>query len=225
MRWFALTHSRRKRLITVFFLFITLSLTAQVRQVSDFFKDVSQAYSGIEDYRARISIKSAGQPDQSGTMLVKGSRVRINMNSGQVISINEGKLVVYVADARIVLEQEMTGVNAGSVEGLTMLQKYYKYSYSDPSGYKLVQLEDKSREKVVKLNFDAKQAGLEYRNMVISFTKELLIRRIVGKTFSGSEIIFDFTNIKINEGIPDNQFIYDAPGDAHTVQDFIYTPE
>lgn len=201
-------------------------LGAQTHQVYDFFEDVSLTYAKINDYKARISIQSRGQDDLIGTLFVKGKKIRIDFNSGEVLSVGDGRLVVYDPNSKIVLDQTMASGRLGSDgPGLSLLKKYYKYSYYSPEGYKIIPLEDRSHEQVVKLRFDSKSGGLEFRNMVISFTSDNLIRRIVGNTFSGNQLIFDFTNVQINKGIPDNTFKYEIPGNAHAVRDFIYTPD
>lgn len=214
----------RNIFLVVLFLFSVENLLAQNLQVLDYFNQVSSTYATINDYKALISLKTGNQT-LSGTMWTKGNKVLINWKSGEVISINDGKLIVYVAGNRIILEQDMVGINAGSVEGLSMFRKYYKYSYYHPDGYKFVSLDENTSEQVIKLKFDAKWGGLEFRTMIISFTKNNLIRRIEGTTLGGASMVFDFTNVQINQGIPDNKFNYKAPGDSHSVKNFIYTPE
>lgn len=216
-----------KKLSLIFFLlFICVNFAAaQNMQVLDYFNQVSNTYAGISDYKALISMKVGSQSPLTGTIWTKGNKVLINWRSGEVININNGKLIVYVAGNRVVLEQEMSGLNAGSAEGLSLFRKYYKYSYYDPDGYKFVPLDERSSEQVIKLRFDAKWGGLEYRSMVISFTRDNIIRRIEATTFGGASYQFDFTNVQINQGIPDNQFNYKPAGDSHTVKNFIYTPE
>lgn len=212
-------------LFLILFLFLSLGkLFSENIQVLDYFNQVSSTYSTITDYKALISLKTGSQT-LSGTIWTKGNKVLINWKTGEVISINDGKLTVYVADNRIILEQDMVGINAGSAEGLSMFRKYYKYSYHSLDGYKWVPLDENSSEQVIKLKFDAKWGGLEFRTMIISFTKNNLIRRIEGTTFGGAYMVFDFTNVQINQGIPDNVFNYKAPGDSHSVKNFIYTPE
>lgn len=214
-----------KKIFLFLFVFFAVSLSAQNMQVLDYFNQVSSTYSNINDYKALISMKVGSGATQSGTMWTKGSKVLINWKSGEVININNGTLIVYVPGNRVILEQEMVGFNVGSSEGLSLFRKYYKYSYYDPSGYKFVDLDEKSNEQVIKLRFDAKYGGLEFRSMIISFTRDNLIRRIEGFAVNGLSYLFDFTNVQINQGIPDNQFNYKPSGDSHTVKNFIFTPE
>lgn len=215
----------KRHFFVLIILFFTVSGIMAQKQVSDYFNQINDTYKGVKDYKAVISITTGGLT-QKGTMWVKGSDVYIEFsNPKQIISIRNGKLTVYDSADYVVLEQEMSSINAGTVEGLQLLRKYYKYSYYDEAGYKLVPLEDGSNERVVKLNFQAKSGSLEYRKMTISFSKNNLMRRIEGTTFGGVRIVFDFTTIKTNIGIPSQKFDYEAPGVASTIPNFIFTPE
>ena len=216
--------SNKFSLVILFLLFLTTTVFSQ-KQVATYFEEISNKYKTVKDYKASIKITSSNNSTQKGTMWVKGPRALINFKSGEVISINEGQLIVYVKNKAIALEQEMSGINAGSAEGLRLLGSNYKYSYNNKAGYKLVSLDKKSHEKVIKLLFSARRGGLEYRRMIISFDSNHLIRRIEGFTISGASITFDFMNIRINQNISDMTFEYKVPGSAHSVKNFIYTPE
>ena len=128
----------KKWALVLIFLFITGFAFAQSMQVLDYFNQVSATYAGITDYKALISMKVGSQSPLTGTIWTKGNKVLINWRTGEVININNGKLIVYVAGNRVVLEQEMTGLNAGSAEGLSLFRKYYKYKFSSPLLIKLV---------------------------------------------------------------------------------------
>ena len=39
------------------------------------------------------------------------------------------------------------------------------------------------------------------------------------------KIIFDFTNLEINRGIPDARFDYKSPPEGNTIENFLFEPE
>ncbi len=226
MRGIILKKVQKRLLFLVLFLFSALFASAQAMQVYDYFEDVSNHYAQFTTYKARIVIKMRNQKDMEGTIYVKDGDIRLDFNDGAILCVADGNLTLYDPQERVVLQQEMVAENnLASSKGLSMLKKYYKYSYYSSEGYKLVPLEAKSQEEVIKLKFDAKWGSLEFRNLVISFTSNNLIRRIEGNTFSGSRVVIDYMNIQTNISIPENIFKYDPPGNAHTVKNFIYTPE
>jgi outer membrane lipoprotein-sorting protein len=84
-------------------------------------------------------------------------------------------------------------------------------------------LEPNSREMVVKLRLTRRSIAEGFREIILSVNPDtLLIRRIEGRTIADSEVRFDFTGIKVNQGIPEQRFIYDAPASANMYHNFLF---
>jgi outer membrane lipoprotein-sorting protein len=50
----------------------------------------------------------------------------------------------------------------------------------------------------------------------------MLIRRLEGWTVSNDKIVFDFQNIRVNQGISADKFAYDAPASANVYNNFLF---
>lgn len=208
--------------LTLLFTLCASALTAQ--SVGDYFESVCNTYAQLKNYKARIGIQVQNQKEMVGTLYVDllQNRVRIDFNTKEVICIADNQLTVYDPNQMIVLEQVMEPSGKENGKGLSLLKKYYKYSYIH--SYQFEPLEKNSQEEVIKLKFDAKWGNLEFKNLKIAFTADRFIRRIEGTTFSGSRVILNITNVEKNSTFSDQLFRYEAPGNAHAVKNFIYTP-
>jgi outer membrane lipoprotein-sorting protein len=192
---------------------------------------VSEHYSTIRDYEANIAIRS-GNNDMIGTVNhLSPSFLRIDFTrpAEQVIVFNGELLTVYLPEFRAVLNQSInqsrrtgaSGAGMASAQGLTMLRRNYVPSYD--TGPVPVQLENNSKERVVKLRLTRRSFAEGFREIVISINPDTkLIRRIEGRTIADGEVRFDFTNIRINQGIPEQRFIYTAPPSANMYNNFLF---
>jgi outer membrane lipoprotein-sorting protein len=80
-----------------------------------------------------------------------------------------------------------------------------------------------SGEAVVKLRLTRRSASEGFREVILSVSADTkLIRRIDGTTLAGGNLRFDFTNIRINQGIPEQRFIYDSPASANMYNNFLF---
>jgi outer membrane lipoprotein-sorting protein len=62
-----------------------------------------------------------------------------------------------------------------------------------------------------------------YKNIRLSVSPDtMLIRRLEGWTVSNDKIVFDFQNIKVNQGIDADKFTYDAPASANVYNNFLF---
>jgi len=108
-----------------------------------------------------------------------------------------------------------------SAQGLTLLRRNYVPSYD--TGPNPVPLEANSRENVVKLRLTRRSLSEGFREIILSINPDTrLIRRIEGRTIAEGDVRFDFTNIRINVGIPEQRFIYDAPPSANLYNNFLF---
>ena len=192
---------------------------------------VSEQYGGIRDYEADIAIRS-GSSNMVGTVShLSPSFLRIDFTrpSDQVIVFNGELLTVYLPEYRAVLSQSInqsrrsaaTGASMASAQGLSMLRRNYVPSYD--TGPNPVPLEANSREMVVKLRLTRRSVSEGFREIMLSINPDTkIIRRIEGRTIAEGEVRFDFSNIKTNQGIPEQRFIYDPPPNAGTYNNFLF---
>ncbi|HUV07182.1 MAG TPA: outer membrane lipoprotein carrier protein LolA, partial [Spirochaetia bacterium] len=74
---------------------------------------------------------------------------------------------------------------------------------------------------VIKLKFQSLSSVTGFNELEISFTQEGMIRRVQGSTFNKT-IVMSFTQIKLNQGIPDARFRYESPVNANVYKDFLF---
>jgi outer membrane lipoprotein-sorting protein len=192
---------------------------------------VSERYGIIRDYEANIVIHS-GSSEMTGTVShLSPSFLRIDFTrpAEQVIVFNGELLTVYLPEYRAVLNQNITqsrrsaasGASLASAQGLVLLRRNYVSSFV--TGPDSVPLEANSPEKVVKLRLARRSVSEGYREIILNINPDTkLIRRIEGRTIADSLVRFDFSNIKINQGIPEQRFIYDSPASANIYNNFLF---
>jgi outer membrane lipoprotein-sorting protein len=185
---------------------------------------VSEKYSNMRDYEAKIGIRS-GSTDMYGTIshLVPAFlRIDFTSPAEQVIVFNGEQLTIYLPEYRAILNQSVTssGASMATGQGLVMLRRNYVPSFV--TGPTPVPLEG-SGEAVVKLRLTRRSASEGFREVILSVSADSkLIRRIEGTALSGGYLRFDFTNIRINQGIPEQRFIYDSPASANMYNNFLF---
>lgn len=202
------------------------SLTA-----ADFFQLMQEKYGAVADYEAKISI-TTGKSTMSGVIAFKQPElIRIDFSepANQVISFTGEDLTIYLPEYNAILTQSVGKGTAGapaaaSPMGLSIMKRNYSIAYE--STPQEVPLEDGSPEKVIKLALDARITSEGYRKLILSVSPDTkLIRRIDGIAVSGVRFIYDFTGIKINQGLPDKRFEYDSPASANLYNNFLFKPE
>ncbi|MFQ3547269.1 MAG: outer-membrane lipoprotein carrier protein LolA [Termitinemataceae bacterium] len=190
---------------------------------------VGEVYGTIKDYSARIVV-AAGKTEMSGSILYRTPNlVRIDFlkPEEQVIAFNGNTLTVYLPEFRAVLSQTTSGSSkAGgaalaTAQGLNLLRKNYISAYTvgpDP-----IPLDEKSQDLVIKLTLSRRSLAEGFREIILSIDPESkLIRRIDGTTLAGERIVFTFSDIKLNQGIPESRFAYDAPASANVYNNFLF---
>jgi outer membrane lipoprotein-sorting protein len=192
---------------------------------------VAERYGSIRDYEARIVIKS-GATEMFGTVShLAPSFLRIDFTKPmeQVVAFNGEMLTVYLPEYRATLNQSITpsrrspaaGANLASAQGLALLRRNYIPSFvtgPDPTPL------EGSDEKVVNLRLSRRSVSEGFREIILSVNPATrLIRRISGRTIAEVLVRFDFTDIKINQGIPEQRFIYDSPASANNYNNFLFS--
>jgi outer membrane lipoprotein-sorting protein len=190
-----------------------------------YLKQVSDHYATFRDYEARIVINTGGT-EMAGTVShLAPAFMRIDFSSPaeQVIVFNGEQLTIYLPEMRAILNQDVGssaggGVNLATGQGLSMMRRNYVAAYV--TGPEPVPLDEGSRERVVKLRLTG-QGG--FRELVLSIDPgALLIRRIAATQLTGGVIQFNFTNVRTNQGIPEQRFIYDSPASANVYNNFLF---
>jgi outer membrane lipoprotein-sorting protein len=106
-------------------------------------------------------------------------------------------------------------------QGLILMRRNYVPSFV--TGPAPQPLEAGASELVVKLRLTRRSVSESFREIILSINPDTrLIRRIEGTTLTGSVIRFDFSGIKINQGIPAQRFIYDSPASANMYNNFLF---
>jgi len=224
---------QKRGILLGFLLIFNFNLLAgqEIITAERYLEIVSEYYGAIRDYEADITMRS-GNSDMVGNVShLSPSFLRIDFSrpSGQVIVFNGELLTIYLPEFRAVLSQNINqsrrsaaaGASLASAQGLVLLRRNYVPSYD--TGPAPVPLDSNSRERVVKLRLTRRSVSEGFREIVLSINPDTrLIRRIEGRTIADSEVRFDFTNIRINQGIPEQRFIYDPPPSAGVYNNFLF---
>ena len=223
-----------KRGISLFFLLIfgfAIIYGQEIITADGYLRIVSDNYAGIRDYEANIVIRSGGTDMIGVASNLQPSFMRIDFTrpAEQVIVFNGETLTVYLPEFRAVLSQSIsrsrmssaTGAGLASAQGLSLLRNNYVCSFV--TGPSPEVLDAGSAEMVVKLRLTRRYTSEGFREIILSINPETrLIRRIEGRTIADAVVRFDFTNIRVNLGIPEQRFIYDAPASANMYNNFMF---
>jgi outer membrane lipoprotein-sorting protein len=223
-----------KRLSLLFLLFLpnfSLIFGQEIITAKDYLVMVSDTYGVIRDYEANIAIRSGNSEMAGKVSHLTPSFLLIEFSSpaDQIIVFNGELLTIYLPEYRAVLNQNINqsrrstvaGAGMASAQGLTMLRRNYVPSFV--TGPNPEPLDANSRERVVKLRLTSASISEGFREIILNVDPDTkLIRRIEGQTITGSTVRFDFTNIKINQGIPEQRFIYDSPASANMYNNFLF---
>ena len=144
--------------------------------------------------------------------------------------VSDGELLtVYYPSLDVIFEQELSdrgtggGADLASREGLRALRQNYAIAYlvgPDP-----IPLAEDDDEPVTKLKLTSNNPSEGFRQLELSISASNLIRRITGITINLQERVFDFTDIRVNQAIPDARFEYESPPDANVFTDFLFGAE
>jgi outer membrane lipoprotein-sorting protein len=214
--------------MVLFFAVSIMPLFAQsIVTAEAYLERVSNHYASFRDYEAHIVMHTGGT-EMTGTVShLAPAFMRIDFSSPaeQVIVFNGEQLTIYLPELRAILNQDVGssaggGANLATGQGLSMMRRNYVSAYV--TGPDPVPLDDGSRERVVKLKLTSR-GGQGFRELNLSIDPTtLLIRRIVATQLTGGIVQFDLTNVKTNQGIPEQRFIYDSPASANVYNNFLF---
>lgn len=194
---------------------------------ASFFSRVSDKYATISNYVANVTIKN-GKTVQSGILRYrKPNFVRLDFFSprGQFIIFANDMLTIYLPNMNVVLSQRAEGANSGSAlgtaAGLSLMKRSYIISFEKDS--RPHPLYEGSREMAIILSMERRTGSEPFRKLRVMINPETnLIRRIEGTPTIGDDITFDFSDYKINPGVPGGFFVFEAEHDTTILNDFLY---
>ncbi len=209
-----------------------LAAAQEIITASQYFDQVAERYSQVEDYQAKIAI-AAGKDVMVGTIAFKSpSNLRIDFSdpADQVIAFDGQTLTVYIPSYKAILSQSASGkAGAGSAslasrEGLKMMKRSYGVAFEkDPTP---VPLEDAAGEKAVVLVLTRSTVAEGFKTIKLYVNPDTrLIRRMEGWTLAGDKLRFDFRDIVTNTGIPASRFLYESPASANVYNNFLFKTE
>ena len=186
---------------------------------------VSERYSGIRTYTARINIVSGGT-SMAGTvyaMMPNFLRIEFSYPAEQVILYDGESLMIFLPGERAILNQGVggqSGANIATARGLNLLKRNYVPAFV--VGPAPVPLEPGSSEMVVKLRLARRSLGEGFTEIIMDISPDTqLIRRISGRTITDTTVRFDFSGVSLNTGIPERLFIFESPPSSNMYNNFM----
>ena len=222
---------RKISLFLMFFLGLYILGSQEIVTADSFMARLSERYGAIRDYEAHVVIRS-GTTDMVGNLSYLSPnflRIDFTRPNGQAIVFNGEMLTIHIPELRTTLTQAVHQTRrnpasaAGMVtpQGLTLLRRNYVATFV--TGPNPVPLDPGSSEQVVQLRLTRRAITEGFREIILSVNPEtMLIRRIEGRTIADGLVRFDFSNKRINVGVPEQRFIYDAPPTANNINNFLF---
>jgi len=215
--------------VILFLLICNVLVSQEILTADRYFEKVSAKFGNIADYEAILTITQDENVSKGVIYYKRPHLLRINFSSPseQVIVVNNTKLTVYIPKYAVILEQELNPKSEKSLQTLATSQGFNflrdNYTIAFLVGPQLIPLDEKSDEKVIKLKFIWRSIKEGFREIVIAFNEDGLIRRIIGKqAITNKTIQFDYTNLSLNQGISDERFEYDPPPNANVYGNFLF---
>jgi outer membrane lipoprotein-sorting protein len=209
-------------------LLLVVALAAPAQEIvtaQEFFGKVSAKFGTIKDYScdftyARSDTVSSGKMYYRAPNLL---RLDFSTPKGQVILSNGEKLEILIPSLSLILEQKYTKANApqgvASDKALRMLADNYDVAYLDSPAP--VALDAGSKEMVTKLKLTRRNASEMHREITLSISKDLFIRRWEGVLEDRTSMVMDYTSVKLNQSLPVSRFTDDAWPEANVYSDFL----
>ena len=193
----------------------------------EFFGQVSAKFAAIKDYSCDFSY-TREDTISSGKLYYKTPNLlRLNYSTpaGQVVLMDGEKLQIFIPSMSLILEQTFSKKSSSQLESmvsgraLRMLSDGYDFSYLDKPGG--APLDPGSKEQVVKLKLTRRSASEMYREIVLSISADMMIRRWEGLLEDRTTAVMDYTNIKMNQNLPASRFREEAWPEANVYSDFL----
>lgn len=210
------------------FLYSAAVAQDNILTASEFLDSVSAGFGEITDYEATITITQDETVEYGTIYYKKPHLLRINFEepAEQVFCKNDEKLLIYIPQYQVILQQEFPRRSSNTLaamatsQGLNILRNNYKVAYL--IGPETTLLEEGAEERVIKLKFTWRDIKEGFKEIIVSFSTKGFIRRMVGtQAITNKEVQFDYTNIILNQGIPDERFEYEPPPYANVYDNFL----
>ncbi len=209
----------------------SLALPAQsITTAASFFQSVSERYGTFTDYEADMDITAGRSKMQGHVSFKRPNLLRIDFTNPQeqVILFNGDMLTIHLPGISSNLKQsvpastDQAGMNLATPQGLALMSRYYSVAYE--VGQAPVPLNESNPEQVVKLVLYPRNSSEGFRRIKLAITPETkLIRQVEALTTQGQTFVFYFYNYAVNQNIPDQRFVYDAPSDANNFNNFLFS--
>lgn len=228
--------TKKHNLQTIFIVIILLlggivQLSAQnITTAASFFQSVSEYYGTIRDYEATMNITAGRSQMQGQVSFKRPNLLRIDFSNPkeQVILFNGDTLTIHLPGISSNLKQSVSsssdqaGMNLATPQGLALLSRYYSVAYE--VGQAPVPLSESNPEQVIKLILYPRNSSEGFRRIKLAIVPETkLIRQVEALTTQGQTFVFYFYNYSLNQNIPDQRFVYDAPSDANNFNNFLFS--
>lgn len=209
----------------------SLGLSAQsITTAASFFQSVSEQYGTFQDYEADMNITAGRSQMQGHVSFKRPNLLRIDFSNPQeqVILFNGDMLTIHLPGISSNLKQsvpastDQAGMNLATPQGLALMSRYYSVAYE--VGQDSVPLSESNPEQVVKLVLYPRNSSEGFRRIKLAITPDTkLIRQVEALTTQGQTFVFYFYNYAVNQNIPDQRFVYDAPSDANNFNNFLFS--
>ncbi|MDR2181250.1 MAG: outer membrane lipoprotein carrier protein LolA [Treponema sp.] len=204
----------------------TFTLRAQeILTAGDYLKMVSERYSSIRTYIARVAILSGGTRMYGTVYAMMPNFLRIDFSSPaeQVVLYNGESLMIYLPGERAILNQAVSsasGANIATAKGLSVLIRNYIPAFV--VGPNPVPIESGSSEMVIKLRLVRRSPSEGFKEIIVDIDPETkLIRRMAGTTVTDAVVRFDFSGVSLNTGIPERFLQFEAPPATNMYNNFL----
>lgn len=210
---------------------VSIQLAAQsITTAASFFQSVSEYYGTINDYEATMSITAGRSQMQGQVSFKRPNLLRIDFSNpkDQVILFNGDMLTIHLPGISSNLKQSVSpssdqaGMNLATPQGLALMNRYYSVAYE--VGQDPVPLSESNPEQVIKLILYPRNSSEGFRRIKLAIVPNTkLIRQVEALTTQGQTFVFTFSDYRLNQNIPDQRFVYDAPSDANNFNNFLFS--
>lgn len=220
----------RKQVVSLILFAAAMAAFAQITTASSYFNSVSEFYATIQDYEVHMDITVGSSRMAAQASFKRPDLLRIDFSNpeSQTILFNGDMLTIYLPGPAAILNQSVTdsdtgqGMSLATPQGLALMSRYYSIAYE--TGQDPVPLEEGSDELVVKLVLSRKNTTEGFRRILLAIDAQTkLIRRVEALTTQNETITFLFSDYAVNQGIPDQRFIYDPPSSANIYNNFLFS--
>jgi outer membrane lipoprotein-sorting protein len=199
----------------------------RIVSADEYFTTLRTHYTGITSYEATITIKQ-DTSTSSGRLSYKAPGfLNVRFDSGMIINMDGKKIDVTMPSQHVWMEQvyktqpDDQAAGLATAAALSAMKGQYSVAYLTGPG--TVVLDKDTPEQVVKLKLVAR-ASTSFSQIILSVTRDLVIRRAEATLTNGSQMQVDFTGMKPNVTIPASRFVFTPPDGYEQVRNWLFDP-